>query len=398
VNDIIYDIQNVLFKGLNNPEYTITSNVVVDALRWLQSPNYTSNYFSPLGRYITYSGDVAIGKKDAPQATLDVYTDDPTMYSIKTNNPIWVQSATLASSDVRIKTNIRDFQPNEALNQILAIKPKTYQYINNNSDKKVYGFSAQQIRSIIPNAVSLRTNSIPSINTVGVLYDNNYIKLQNNIKHNLTIPSTVVLYYQDEVYHEEIEAIIDDTTFKIGNKSAFPNTALFVYGTVIQDFHTLDKNYIYTLNVCATQDLHGMHECLASNLDAFIFISSSEKPMMIDDSQIQALYNDVSYTKKHIASSTLVVQDADNATSRAKDMLEQINYNLNSFNMTQALSLSSNVSNFMKDMYTCESQNKSVIEENQNIFAIFNNSIDALDTMQTDMSSINTILQKYNMK
>ena len=395
VNDIIYDIQNVLFKGLNNPEYTITSNVIVDALRWVQSSNYTSNYFSPLGRYITYSGDVAIGKKDAPQATLDVYTDDTAMYSIKTNNPIWVQSATLASSDVRIKTNIRDFQPNEALNQILAIQPKTYQYIHsNNSDKKVYGFSAQQIRSIIPNAVSLRTNSIPSINTVGVLYDNNYIKLQNNIKHNLTIPSTVVLYYQDEVYHEEIEAIIDDTTFKIGNKSAIPNAALFVYGIVIQDFHTLDKNYIYTLNVCATQDLQSMHECLASNLDSLV---SSEKPMVYN-SQIQALYVDVLNTKEHMTSLMESLKNTVNMTISAKGKLEQVDYNLSSFTITQALDASNFVATFKNDMYICEGQNKSITEENQKVFQSFNDKMQGLNVLQTDIGGINTILLKHNMK
>ena len=29
-----------------------------------------------------------------------------------------------------------------------------------------------------------------------------------------------------------------------------------MYGTEIDDFHTLDKSYIFTLNVCATQELH----------------------------------------------------------------------------------------------------------------------------------------------
>ena len=30
----------------------------------------------------------------------------------------------------------------------------------------------------------------------------------------------------------------------------------FVYGSIVDDFHTLDKNYIFTLNVCATQELY----------------------------------------------------------------------------------------------------------------------------------------------
>ena len=34
------------------------------------------------------------------------------------------------------------------------------------------------------------------------------------------------------------------------------NTKLFVYGTEVEDFHTLNKEYIFTLNVCATQELH----------------------------------------------------------------------------------------------------------------------------------------------
>jgi hypothetical protein len=31
---------------------------------------------------------------------------------------------------------------------------------------------------------------------------------------------------------------------------------VYVYGTIVKDFHTVDKNYTYTLNVCVTQELH----------------------------------------------------------------------------------------------------------------------------------------------
>ena len=30
----------------------------------------------------------------------------------------------------------------------------------------------------------------------------------------------------------------------------------FVYGTEVNDFHTISKEYIFTLNFCATQELH----------------------------------------------------------------------------------------------------------------------------------------------
>jgi len=32
----------------------------------------------------------------------------------------------------------------------------------------------------------------------------------------------------------------------------------FIYGTKVNNFHTLDKNYIYTLNIGATQELYKM--------------------------------------------------------------------------------------------------------------------------------------------
>jgi FtsZ-binding cell division protein ZapB len=33
-------------------------------------------------------------------------------------------------------------------------------------------------------------------------------------------------------------------------------TMIFVYGTEVNDFHALNKEYINTLNVCAVQELH----------------------------------------------------------------------------------------------------------------------------------------------
>ena len=54
-----------------------------------------------------------------------------------------------------------------------------------------------------------------------------------------------------------VEEIIDSLTFIIKVlDSAYTDTTIFVYGSEVEDFHTLDKTYIFTLNVCATQELH----------------------------------------------------------------------------------------------------------------------------------------------
>jgi hypothetical protein len=42
---------------------------------------------------------------------------------------------------------------------------------------------------------------------------------------------------------------------------------IFVYGSYVKDFHILDKSYLYTLNVCATQQIYKDICLLTSNLD-----------------------------------------------------------------------------------------------------------------------------------
>ena len=57
----------------------------------------------------------------------------------------------------------------------------------------------------------------------------------------------------------EVLEIIDELTFKVKcdpmKEVIYTDTKIFVYGVEIDDFHTLSKEYIFTLNVCATQEL-----------------------------------------------------------------------------------------------------------------------------------------------
>ena len=36
----------------------------------------------------------------------------------------------------------------------------------------------------------------------------------------------------------------------------YTHDKIYIHGTEVEDFHTLSKEYIFTLNVCATQELH----------------------------------------------------------------------------------------------------------------------------------------------
>ena len=70
----------------------------------------------------------------------------------------------------------------------------------------------------------------------------------------LNINDNIKIY--DEFGKDDIYNIteINENTIKIDKEINSSN--VFVYGKEIDDFHTLKKDYIFTLNVCATQELY----------------------------------------------------------------------------------------------------------------------------------------------
>lgn len=247
--------------------------------RWKDSSTYNN---SDGTKFIYYdTGYVGIGK--APLVNLHVTADNATLtsnmryFDISNNitfqntktitdvcaifdSSIWCKSVIAASSDIRIKKDIEDVDDHTALDMIMSIEPKTYNYIDpNKGTEKVYGFLAQQIRQVIPEAVQIRKDIIPNIFAVAFT-DGNMLKFNGNINVNnyaSFINSKLCIVYMSGQYDTVIitgidtegNAIVIDKVLSIGEPK------VFVYGTEINDFHALDKAYIFTLNVCATQIL-----------------------------------------------------------------------------------------------------------------------------------------------
>ena len=199
----------------------------------------------------------------------------------KFNSSIWTSGNVIASSDERIKTNISDLEDDSALQMILNIQPKTYNYIDwrgrgvRNKNDLVYGFLAQQIKRVIPDAVKLQTEFIPNIFAVadytplaniitlqgidtGILVNNiNNINININVNiNNINKYKKVKCYdMRNNTIIVEVIEIINSNSFKIKDIN-YANDKIFVYGTEVDDFHALNKEYINTLNVCAVQELH----------------------------------------------------------------------------------------------------------------------------------------------
>lgn len=175
----------------------------------------------------------------------------------KFNGSIWVTSSIASSSDYRIKCNIQDINDDSALQNILAIQPKTYNYIDvvTKGTNKVYGFIAQQIKEVIPEAVSLEKSLIPNIYTV-CNCSSNVITLETSNIEKLKINDKISIIEENKACANFIITDINYENNEIIINSNLDGSRCFVYGTEIDNFHTLDKNYIFTLNVCATQELY----------------------------------------------------------------------------------------------------------------------------------------------
>jgi len=179
--------------------------------------------------------------------------------SAKFNGNIWVNECYI-NSDIRIKDDIQDINDNSALQKILSIEPKTYKYIDKveKGYKKEYGFVAQQIQNVLPDAVILEKSYIPNIMLIAS-YNKKIITLPHK-------PINVILKLKDKIkcidsndisIDVEVYKIINELTFEIKDlDKEFANNKIFVYGTYVDDFQILSKNHIFTLNVGATQELY----------------------------------------------------------------------------------------------------------------------------------------------
>ena len=208
----------------------------------------------------------------------------------KFNSSIWTTGNVISSSDERIKKDIRDLEDDAALQMILNLQPKTYNYIDMRGRRNatqatppppVYGFIAQQIREVIPDAVRIQTEFIPNIFTVAE-YNNNIITLPLDASlpasplpeaslnaYMIDVASKIKCYdMNDNTIIVEVVEVVDVSDSGNGSRGSngtlsfkikdinYRDTKIFVYGTEVKDFHAVNKEYINTLNVCAVQELH----------------------------------------------------------------------------------------------------------------------------------------------
>ena len=284
-----YACNKIAFYGAGNTPTTTANNGLGLSNTGIEYFSYTNHAFytgttggtgyGTESMRITSTGNVGIGTA-TPGFKLEVISSNPSVtmtasyfdtgasgvsytggwtdICAKFNGAIWTVRYLVVSSDIRIKEDIQDIIDDTALQSILSIEPKTYKYVDKleRGDKKVYGFIAQQIREVIPEAITIEKSYIPNIYLVADYIEGVITLTSQPTKVIINMNDKIKCYDKDnkEILVEVIE-VIDALTFRI-KEIEYTDTKIFVYGTFINDFHTLNKDYIFTLNVCATQELH----------------------------------------------------------------------------------------------------------------------------------------------
>ena len=166
-----------------------------------------------------------------------------------------------AASDKRIKYNIHDFADIPSINILRYLKPRIFNFIDNlqYGAEPTWGFIAQEVAEIIPNAVTYGPAYIPNIFEVGEIVGKE-IKLESKTTTELLKDETD--YYPLKIKNTngedkivKITKIIDEKTFKIDEEIETDHNRIFVYGQEVPDFHSLDKDAIFTIATSALQEL-----------------------------------------------------------------------------------------------------------------------------------------------
>ena len=207
--------------------------------------------------------------------------------SIRSEEGIWAETVFAVSSDRRIKENIVDVPDNLSLQILRDISCCYYEYrdkINRGYDKTI-GFIAQQVREHIPIAVDLRKNIIPNI--MKKIEEPVWTDISTN-EYKLTIPDL-----QDPSGNKKYRFYVSNNDLS-GNSDTSGNKTIsreekkelfslkdepksfifdkkwenvFLYGEEVNDFHTIDKQKLFTVNFSATQEIDRIQQKHAMEIE-----------------------------------------------------------------------------------------------------------------------------------
>ena len=236
-------LENLSIKGnttkLFNGNINISNNLTVGGNLMIDENLYAQK------KSIFNSVGIGINEPLAPLHIEGFETINSTNLSFKTSHSIQVGTNIINDSDKRIKTNIHNSSLKEDYELIKQIIPVYYDYIDNTKhNKTTRGLIAQEIETIIPEAVEEISDFIPNImETVQI---KNNIIISRKMTSILTKNDIIKIIYNNKEYLLVITNVnILTDTITVNNFSySNCNINIFVYGTKIDNYKVLNYNYI----------------------------------------------------------------------------------------------------------------------------------------------------------
>jgi hypothetical protein len=180
-------------------------------------------------------------------------------------------------SDERIKKDVEPITDLSGLDAIERLRPVHFNYIDvtrRNAEHKHAGFIAQEVRQVIPSAVSYTHDTIPDMygfveikgNTLKLIHtDSDFTRIHSFIESGIAPGTSILLYGTTDGTHEErieIRVIRVDSdesityTPSLSTASEYPEDGIyFAYGRMVTDYHVVDNGVILAHCVSAVKTL-----------------------------------------------------------------------------------------------------------------------------------------------
>jgi hypothetical protein len=267
-NNIYYSIGSVGINNSNpNTNYKLdvggsinfTGDLYKNGVLFTSGGGGGSSQWTTTGSDIYYnSGNVGIGLTN-PSYKLDVYGD------IRAINFDTI-------SDVRMKNNIININDKyvSSLEIIDKLHPKIFNFVN--KKEKNYGFIAQEVKKVLPDAINECKEYIPNIQCEGEIemiietYENKkcmkhiYLKSYRgiNLIFNTDLIKLKLINEDNKEVIVTVKTVLDNFYYELYEE--VEKGKYFIYGQYIEDFHTLNKDVIYTIAIGAIQELNNKNK------------------------------------------------------------------------------------------------------------------------------------------
>jgi len=177
-------------------------------------------------------------------------------------------------SDRRVKKDFHVSNATSDLNALQRLQVTDYKYkdVVTKGDVWKKGFIAQQVAEVVPEAVSKRgTDVIPDIYAPAknARLEASTLYLTMEQAHGLKPGDKVRLMGDDHQEDLLVQATPSATIFTVSNWAHKAPEKVFVYGREVTDFHSVDYDRLFTMNISATQELARRVESLEKENAAF---------------------------------------------------------------------------------------------------------------------------------